>query len=55
MECEVTCCIPIREAMYECVTPALFFDHLEGGALFVEELTWTSIADVGEVKINLKA
>ena len=47
--------IPIREATWEHVAPALFLDGFGGGTPFVEELTWTSIADVGEVKINLKA
>jgi len=36
------------------VAPALFFDRFGGGAPFVEELIETSIADVGDVKINLK-
>lgn len=47
--------MPMSEATCERVAPALFFDRFGGGAPLVLELIETSIADVGDVKINLKA
>ena len=47
--------MPIREATCERVAPALFLDRFGGSAPLVVELIETSMAEVGDVNINLKA
>ena len=47
--------MPIREATCEHVAPVLFLDRFGGGAPLVVELIETSMAEVGDVNINLKA